>query len=91
MADLPKEPQVQHVRQTEERFLASDVFEERTRAQLHRNGSGFIHEPACEIPIYHRSDVLVVGGGPSGCAAALAAARAGADVTVLERYNHLGG
>lgn len=79
------------MRQTEERFLASDVFEERTRAQLPRNGSGFIHEPACEVPIYHRSDVLVVGGGPSGCAAALAAARAGADVTVLERYNHLGG
>jgi flavin-dependent dehydrogenase len=35
--------------------------------------------------------VLVVGGGPSGTAAAVAAARAGADVVLLERYNHLGG
>jgi hypothetical protein len=35
--------------------------------------------------------VLVVGGGPAGTAAALAAARTGADVVVMERYNHLGG
>ncbi len=35
--------------------------------------------------------MLVVGGGPSGTAAAASAARAGADVALLERYNHLGG
>lgn len=35
--------------------------------------------------------MLVVGGGPSGCAAAYAAAKVGADVVLLERYNHLGG
>ena len=33
----------------------------------------------------------MVGGGPSGTAAAAAAAHAGADVALLERYNHLGG
>ena len=35
--------------------------------------------------------MLVVGGGPAGCAAAVAAARLGAKVTLVERYNHLGG
>ncbi len=48
-------------------------------------------EPAREIPVYAETDVLVVGGGPAGCAAAVAAARAGADVTLVERYGHLGG
>jgi len=33
----------------------------------------------------------VVGGGPAGCAAAVAARRLGAKVTLVERYNHLGG
>lgn len=36
-------------------------------------------------------DVLVVGGGVSGCAAALAAARNGADVLLLEQRGYLGG
>ncbi len=84
-------PRVERVQQTEDRFLASDVFEERGRTLPPRNGTGVLYEPGCELPIYHRCDVLVVGGGPSGCAAALAAARCGADVVVLERYNHLGG
>lgn len=38
-----------------------------------------------------RTDVLVVGGGPAGCAAAIAAADAGADVVLVERYGFLGG
>ncbi|MER5177612.1 FAD-dependent oxidoreductase [Streptomyces sp. NPDC002896] len=37
------------------------------------------------------ADVLVVGGGPSGIGAALAAADAGADVILVERYGFLGG
>ncbi len=36
-------------------------------------------------------DVLVVGGGNAGCAAAIAAARAGARVLLAERYGFLGG
>lgn len=50
-----------------------------------------VHEPARTIPVHTVCDVLVVGGGPSGTAAAVAAARQGADVVLLERYNHLGG
>ncbi len=84
-------PQVQEVRQTEDRFLASDIFEERTYTFPPRNGRGTYREAARDVPVYHKCDVLVVGGGPSGTAAALAAARTGADVVVLERYNHLGG
>jgi hypothetical protein len=38
-----------------------------------------------------RSDVVVVGGGPSGFAAAIAAARLGVKVTLIERYPYLGG
>src|SRR5580698_3120137 len=39
----------------------------------------------------HRVDVLVVGGGNAGCAAAIAAARHGARTRLLERYGFLGG
>jgi hypothetical protein len=36
-------------------------------------------------------DVVVVGGGPAGLTAAVAASRNGASVAMLERYAHLGG
>lgn len=50
-----------------------------------------ITEPAQEIRVFAETDVLVVGGGPAGYVAAVAAARNGADVVLLERYGHLGG
>lgn len=52
---------------------------------------GTVSEPARETPVYDETDVLVVGGGPAGCAAAVTARRLGARVTLVERYNHLGG
>jgi hypothetical protein len=39
----------------------------------------------------HETEVLVVGGGPGGLAAAVAAARAGARTTLVDRYGSLGG
>ena len=52
----------------------------------------YIHEQAKEIEIFDRCDVLVVGAGPAGTAAAVSAARNGAGkVVLLERYGHLGG
>jgi hypothetical protein len=50
-----------------------------------------ISEPAREIRVCRETEVLVVGGGPAGVAAAIAAARNGAETTLIERYNHLGG
>lgn len=47
--------------------------------------------PESRVPIVARPDVLVVGGGSAGLSAAVAAARAGADVLLLERFNYLGG
>ncbi|HEY7457961.1 MAG TPA: FAD-dependent oxidoreductase [Xanthobacteraceae bacterium] len=84
-------PKVMRVRRTADRLLASDIFEAGSRAQPPRNGTGVYRESGRDVPVYHRCDVLVVGGGPSGTAAAYAAAHAGADVVLLERYNHLGG
>jgi len=52
---------------------------------------GKVVQPRRELPVLHKTDVLVVGGGPAGVCAAIAAKRAGADVTVVERYGHFGG
>lgn len=78
------------IERSDERILSSDIFEgERsTRARLPLAEH---QEAARSLAVHHECDVLVVGGGPAGTAAAIAAARQGADVTLLERYNHLGG
>ena len=50
-----------------------------------------ITEPARQIDVVHKTEVLVVGAGPGGLAAALAAARAGVEVTLVERFGCFGG
>jgi hypothetical protein len=53
--------------------------------------SQMFREQSREIPIGGECDVLVLGGGPSGVSASLAAARSGAHTILLERYGFLGG
>lgn len=50
-----------------------------------------IEEAARETEVICEADVIVVGGGPGGFAAAVAAARSGAGTVLLERFGHLGG
>ena len=51
----------------------------------------YVNEPAKRIPVIDSADVVVLGGGPAGVSAAVAAARTGADVLLLEKQYYLGG
>src|ERR1700694_752487 len=50
-----------------------------------------VEEPARQVPLYGEYEVAVLGGGPAGIAAAVAAARAGRRTLLIERYGFLGG
>ena len=50
-----------------------------------------LDEPARTVEVIAELDVLVVGGGPAGVCAAVAAARAGARTMIVERHGFVGG
>ncbi len=52
---------------------------------------GKVIQPRHEVPVLRDTDVLVVGGGCAGVMAAISARRAGARVTLVERYGYCGG
>ena len=52
---------------------------------------GFLIEPSRQTPVFGGYDVVVLGGGPAGIAAAVSAARAGRSTLLVERYGFLGG
>ncbi|WP_182865419.1 FAD-dependent oxidoreductase [Stieleria mannarensis] len=62
----------------------------RTSGQLTESDSE-LQENSRHLPVAGHSQVLVCGGGPAGIAAALAAARSGATVQLLELAGCLGG
>jgi len=62
----------------------------RTGGKLGDDGNR-LYESQREIPVAGRTHVIVCGGGPAGIAAALAAARAGAEVQLIELAGCLGG
>lgn len=51
----------------------------------------FVTLPEARVPVVARPDVLVVGGGSAGVAAAVAAARNGAETMLIERFGYTGG
>lgn len=53
--------------------------------------NGKVMQPQRELSVLHKTEVLVVGGGPAGTAAALSARRLNVDVTLVERYGYFGG
>lgn len=69
----------------------TEIFGGRKRAPRRPRPALTVREAARETPVFSQTDVLVVGGGPAGTAAAIAAGRLGAEVMLVERYNHLGG
>ncbi len=50
-----------------------------------------VSEPQRNVDVVHETEVLVVGSGPGGLAAALAAARSGVKVALVERFGCFGG
>ena len=50
-----------------------------------------VSEPARTTPLFGEYEVVVLGGGPAGIAAAVSAARAGRSTLLVERYGFLGG
>ena len=50
-----------------------------------------VREEAKDVPVLAECEVLVCGGGPSGCAAALASGRRGAKTLLIEKEGYLGG
>ena len=68
-----------------------EFFDEGERRPRRPRPTQTFHEAARDIPVFAETDVLVVGGGPAGTTAAIAAGRMGAEVMLVERYNHLGG
>lgn len=53
--------------------------------------NSFYDEPARRLPILDEADVAVLGGGPGGIGAAVAAARNGARTIIVERSGTFGG
>ncbi|HEY6899120.1 MAG TPA: FAD-dependent oxidoreductase [Puia sp.] len=47
--------------------------------------------PAYNVPVRHRPDVCVIGAGPAGFSAAVAASRLGLSVLLVEKYGFCGG
>ncbi len=51
----------------------------------------YINEPSRDIPVKYDTDVLIVGGGPAGFAAAVSCGRLGLKTLLLERTGTVGG
>jgi hypothetical protein len=50
-----------------------------------------IREPGRDTPLYGEYEIVILGGGPAGIAAGIAAGRSGRSTIVIERYGFMGG
>ena len=78
----------------EDEFRPAESFAPRQVPDDHyfaMTAAAWVAEPARRTEIYGEFDVVVVGGGPAGLAAAASAARHGASALLVERYGFLGG
>jgi len=71
---------------------SGDRFSEKIMLQIRRERSlPTITEPARETPLFGAYEIVVLGGGPAGIAAAAAAGAQGRQTLLIERYGFLGG
>ncbi len=61
------------------------------KRNLIQNDKNVLTEPSRKTNVVKETDVIVCGGGPAGIAAAISAARSGANTTLIELYGCLGG
>lgn len=80
-----------HAQPIHEGSMIVDAITRAERGGAAYMADGKVIQPQREIRVYRETDVLVVGGGAAGVVAAIAARRAGAKVTLVERYGCLGG
>ena len=71
--------------------LAPESSAKTVTSKTRLEAKGYIKEPARRIAVVDSADVVVIGGGPAGFAAAIAASRQGCDTLLLERGYFLGG
>lgn len=71
--------------------LPAALMQSAGAADTPRPDPSAVREPARELPVIESADVVVCGAGPAGVAAALCAARSGANTLLLEQHGCLGG
>jgi len=87
----PKNPRVAATPPSAAPTAAGEIREVLTGLRSSIPATEFIDSPQRAIPVLGRWDVVIIGGGTSGAAAAIAAGRRGARVLVAEFQEGLGG
>jgi len=88
--DIPALTGVNLTGKTEKQIMPGTVCEE-LNGMRPGKPKAIIKSAAHSIPVIASYDVVVIGGGTSGCPAGIAAARQGAKTLVVEALNSLGG
>jgi hypothetical protein len=71
--------------------LFTGKVEDRSSGSFSSQDLVVYREPEKKLPVYGKFDVIVIGGGPAGFAAALASIRNGAKTIIIERFPFFGG